>query len=133
MSTAPEIVITTQDHDRLRQLISSNSSPAAERLDRELSRAELVAQTDVPPDVVTMNSDVTFEDLDTGQRRTVRLVYPVDANAELGRVSILAPMGSALLGLRTGQTIEWPTPKGLRRVQVVEVVYQPEREGHFDL
>ena len=133
MSTAPEIVITSQDLDRLRHLIGSSTSPAAERLDRELSRAEVVVQTAVPPDVVTMNSDVTFEDVDTEVRRTVRLVYPRDADAELGRVSVLAPMGSALLGLRSGQSIEWPTPGGTRRVRVVQVLYQPERSGDFEL
>jgi regulator of nucleoside diphosphate kinase len=133
MSIAPEIVVTAQDLDRLRHLLSSNGSPAAERLDRELARAEVVAQADVPPDVVTMNSDVTFEDVDSGVRRTVRLVYPGDADAELGRVSVLAPMGSALLGLRGGQAIEWPTPGGIRRVRVVEVLYQPERSGDFEL
>jgi regulator of nucleoside diphosphate kinase len=133
MSTAPEIVITSQDLDRLRLLIGVSSSPVAERLDRELARAKIVAQTDVPADVVTMNSDVTFQDLATLVTRTVRLVYPRDADAERGLVSILAPMGSALLGLGVGQTIEWPTPGGVRRVRVIEVLYQPERAGDFHL
>ncbi len=133
MSTAPEIVITSQDLERIRQLIGTSDSPVAERLDRELARAKVVPPADVPRDVVTMNSDVTFEDLSTGVRRTVRVVYPGDADAEQGKVSILAPMGSALLGLAVGQTIEWPTPGGVRRVRVVEVLYQPERAGDFHL
>jgi regulator of nucleoside diphosphate kinase len=133
MSHAPEIIVTSRDLERLRGLIGTNPTPAAERLERELSRAEVVDPEAVPADTVTMNSDVTFEDLASGARRTIRLVYPTDANAERGHVSVLAPMGSALLGLRVGQEIEWPTPGGVRRVRVVEVLYQPERAGHFDL
>lgn len=133
MSDAPEIIVTSHDLERLRLLIGTNASPGAERLDRELARAQVVEPTAVPADTVTMNSDVTFEDLASGTRRTIRLVYPTDADAARGHVSVLAPMGSALLGLRVGQEIEWPTPGGVRRVRVVEVLYQPERAGHFDL
>jgi regulator of nucleoside diphosphate kinase len=133
MSTAPEIIVTTQDFERLQRLVAQTSSSAAERLDAELARARLVAQTEVPADVVTMNSDVMYEDTASGERRTVRLVYPKDAEAARGWVSVLAPVGSALLGLRQGQTIDWRLPRGTRQLRVLAVPYQPERHGHFAL
>lgn len=128
----PPIVVSRLDLGRLERLIGDGESPAIERLEAELARAEIVDPRDVPGDVVTMNSDVDYEDLATGTRRTVRLVYPADADAALGRVSVLAPIGSALLGLRAGQEIDWPTPGGVRRVRVAAVQYQPERAGDFD-
>ncbi|HLV21364.1 MAG TPA: nucleoside diphosphate kinase regulator [Polyangiaceae bacterium] len=127
------IIITEQDLERLQKLVGSGDTPALARLATELGRAKVVAQKDIPPDVVTMNSDVTFVDTTTGSERKVRLVYPKDADAERGWVSVLAPMGSALLGLSKGQEIEWPTPGGVRRVRVVEIHYQPERAGDFEL
>lgn len=133
MSNAPEIIVTTQDFERLQRLVACTSNSAAERLDAELARARLVAQTEVPADVVTMNSDVVYEDTGSGERRTVRLVYPKDAEAERGWVSVLAPVGAALLGLRQGQAIDWPVPRGTRRLRVLAVPYQPERHGHFTL
>jgi regulator of nucleoside diphosphate kinase len=133
MSNAPEIIVTTQDFERLQRLVACTSNSAAERLDAELARARLVAQTEVPADVVTMNSDVVYEDTSSGERRTVRLVYPKDAEAERGWVSVLAPVGAALLGLRQGQAIDWPVPRGTRRLRVLAVPYQPERHGHFTL
>lgn len=133
VSKAPEIIITTQDFERLQRLVASSDSLAAERLDAELARARLVAQTEIPADVVTMNSDVVYEDADSGQLRTVRLVYPKDAQATRGWVSVLAPVGSALLGLRRGQEIDWPTPRGSRRLRVVAVPYQPESAGDYSL
>jgi regulator of nucleoside diphosphate kinase len=133
MSNAPEIIVTTQDFERLQRLVAQSSSSAAERLDAELARARLVAQTDIPADVVTMNSDVVYEDSASGERRTVRLVYPQDAEAARGWVSVLAPVGSALLGLRQGQSIDWRVPRGTRRLRVLAVPYQPESHGHFGL
>jgi regulator of nucleoside diphosphate kinase len=133
MASSPEIVITTQDFERLQRLVACIDSSAAERLDAELARARLVAATEIPADVVTMNSDVVYEDEGSGERRAVRLVYPRDAEAERGWVSVLAPVGSALLGLRQGQQIDWPTPRGTRRLRVVSVPYQPESHGHYAL
>jgi regulator of nucleoside diphosphate kinase len=75
----------------------------------------------VPVDVVTMEREVVYEDCETRSRRTVRIVFPHDANPSEGKVSALAPIGSALLGLRVGQSIEWPVARGKRRFRVVEV------------
>lgn len=133
MPSLPRITITEQDLERLQELADSGDSEAHKRLDAELQRAKVVSQEEIGPDIVTMNSDVTYEDVATGTRRTVRLVYPGQADTEAGRVSILAPIGSALLGLRKGQQIEWPTPGGVRKVRVVDVLYQPERSGDFGL
>jgi regulator of nucleoside diphosphate kinase len=80
-----------------------------------------------------MNSKVTYEDVKSGKRQTVRLVYPRDANVSKDRISVFAPLGSALLGLREGQEIEWTMPGGVRRIKVVEVLYQPEAAGDFHL
>jgi regulator of nucleoside diphosphate kinase len=80
-----------------------------------------------------MNSDVVYEDVETGARRSVRVVYPKDSDAASGRVSVLAPIGAALLGLRVGQEIDWRVPTGVKRIRVAEVRYQPEAAGRLDL
>lgn len=129
----PHIVVTTSDFERLQRVLSSHDGAGVDRLDIELARAEVVDPHEVPSDVVTMNSEVVSEDLATGVKRTVRIVYPEDADAQQGRVSVLAPLGSALLGLGVGQEIEWRMPQGIRRLRVVAVPYQPEASGHFDL
>lgn len=117
----PAITVTDLDLERLLPIIDTNDTPAAELLDWELRRAKVVPHGSVDRDLVTMNTDVVYEDLETGERKTVRVVYPKDANVALGHVSVLAPIGSALLGLRVGQTIEWSMPKGKRRLVVREV------------
>jgi regulator of nucleoside diphosphate kinase len=120
------IIVTDTDLARLRPVLDSTHGDAATALEEELQRAAIVPHADVPADVVTMNSEVVYEDCATGVRRDVRVVYPKDADARAGRVSVLAPIGAALLGLRVGQEIEWHVPGGTRRVRVVAVRYQPE-------
>lgn len=131
-SIEQDIIITDVDLDRLRPVIDQNDSPASDSLDAELRRAKVVPHHEVPADVVTMNSEVVYEDCATSARRTVQVVYPKDANASVGKVSVLAPIGSALLGLRVGQSIEWPVPTGKKRVKVLEVRSQPEAAGRFE-
>ncbi len=126
-----DILITDVDLERLRPVIDQNDTPASDSLDAELRRATIVPQRHVPADVVTMNSEVVYEDCATAAQRVVRVVYPKDADASAGKISVLAPIGSALLGLRVGQTIEWQVPTGKKRVRVVELKYQPEASGHF--
>lgn len=128
-----DLVITDHDIQRLQPVLEQHDTPASDALEWELHRARVVAQRDVPPDVVTMNSEVEYEDLETGHRRTVRVVYPKDADASRGRVSVLAPIGSALLGLAAGDEIEWTVPTGRKRIRVVALRYQPEAAGDFDL
>lgn len=126
-----EIIITDSDLQRLLPVLEQHDTPASESLETELHRARVVDQRAVPADVVTMNSQVVYEDLETGVHRTVTVVFPKDADASTGKVSVLAPIGSALLGLRAGQTIEWAVPRGTKRVRVVEVRYQPEASGEY--
>jgi regulator of nucleoside diphosphate kinase len=135
--TARHIVLTEQDMTRLRRLVAQHavgkSAKECEALEAELDRAEVVAPTDVPADVVTMNSRVRFADSDTGEEHEATLVYPVDANVKESRISVLAPIGAALLGLSIGQFIDWPVPSGAtKRLRVISVLYQPEAAGEFD-
>ena len=128
------ITVTALDHERLLKLIQTWSDTrdrdAAEALADELDRAEVVPAERIAGSVVTMNSRVVFRDEETGENREVSLVYPTDSDPERGRISVLSPVGSALLGLSVGQTIDWPLPRGrLKRIRVVEVVYQPEAAG----
>ena len=127
------IIITDADRDRLLPVLDHHGGVLSEALESELQRAIVVAQREIPADVVTMNSEVVYEDADAGTRRTVRVVYPKDADAAAGRVSILAPVGAALLGLRVGQEITWRVANGLKRLRVVELRYQPESAGDLDL
>ncbi|MBO9665482.1 MAG: nucleoside diphosphate kinase regulator [Bdellovibrio sp.] len=128
------IFITDQDYHRLSALVSQHATDTAMFLEEELSRAHVMAQSEIPPDIVTMNSRVRYLDEETGQEHEVTLVYPQDANVEQGRVSIMAPLGAALLGLSVGQKMEWKLPNGsAKRLIVKAVLFQPEAEGHFHL
>ena len=128
-----DITITDFDLRRLLPVIDQHDSAASEALETELHRANVVAQRAVPPDVVTMNSQVVYEDVATFEKRTVHVVYPKDADARRGLISVLAPIGTALLGLRVGQSIEWQVPMGTKRIRVLEVRYQPEACGDFEI
>lgn len=125
------IVITKADFDRLYQLVerrresSSPDSQYLENLEQELDQAEIVDPSAIPHDVVTMNSEVRLKDLDSGEMKSYKLVFPRVNMPENG-VSVLAPIGTALLGYRAGDVIEWKVPKGIRRLQILEVTYQPE-------
>ncbi|MCB1675195.1 MAG: nucleoside diphosphate kinase regulator [Halioglobus sp.] len=134
MDTQPKIIMTSLDMDRLEALIDSlpkTPFPGKAELLAEIDRADVVESRDVPPDVVTMNSKVRFA-LESGEEFCLTLVYPKDMDGSADRISILAPVGSALLGLSTGDYIEWPKPGGgMLKVRIVEVVYQPERAGEF--
>jgi regulator of nucleoside diphosphate kinase len=131
MFVAPEITVTSQDFQRLQSLIRHSATSAGERLDEELARAHVVTPREVASDVVTMNSEVIFEDVATGFQRSVRLVYPEHTDTLKRKVSILSPLGLALLGLRVGQEFEWVMQHGRRRVRVLDVPYQPEANGDF--
>ncbi|MDB4962845.1 MAG: rnk [Myxococcales bacterium] len=128
-----DLIITDEDLRRLLPVLNTYDSPASEQLEGELQRATVVEQRSAPPDVVTMNSEVVYEDHTSGTRRTVRVVYPRDADASRGWISVLAPIGSALLGLRVGPSIAWQLPSGPRRISVIELRYQPEASGELHL
>lgn len=133
------IYITELDMERLRSLIDEAKrlnrygNEYLEHLEIELSRGQLVSPADVPADVVTMNSKVRLRDLDTQEEMTVTLVFPGDADIAQSKVSVLAPIGTAMLGYRLGDTFTWNVPDGERRLQVESVLYQPEASGDFHL
>lgn len=131
MSFIPPIVVALEDRARLLQLASvTDEQQVAEQLEIELERAEVVPLCEVPDDVIVMNSDVEYEDVQSRDRRRLRLVYPNDADSRAARVSILAPLGCALLGLRIGQEIDWRMPGGVRRLRVLSVARAaPERSS----
>lgn len=135
MSSAPSITVTRLDMQRLEKLLDSleDYTPAAEALEAELSRATVVGHDEVPAGVVTMNSRVHCREESTGKDYHLTLVYPQNAGKE-GTVSVLAPVGTALLGLTTGQKIEWPAPGGKTlTLTLLEVEYQPEAAGDYQL
>ena len=134
-----EIYITQFDMDRLMTLIEGarrNSKRNKENLDvleKELLRGKLVSPENVPGDVITMNSEVIIRDLETNEETTYILAFPSNSNISANKISILAPLGMALLGYRVGDTIEWQMPSGIKKLKVIKVLYQPEAAGHFDL
>ncbi len=132
-----DIYITEHDMERLQKLIEvmsdrdRSSKPYIEKLEEELDRANVVEPDGIPAKIITMNSKVRLLDLNSGEEHVYALVFPGMANAGENAISVLAPVGTALLGYREGDTIEWEVPVGMRRLKVLEVMYQPERAGHF--
>jgi regulator of nucleoside diphosphate kinase len=122
MTSPPPIIVASEDRPRLLDLVAiGDRAGVAEQLEVELERARVVPLAEVPADVVVMNSELECEVVDTHQRRRLHLVYPRDADSSAGRVSVLAPLGCALLGLRVGQEIDWEMPGGARRIRVLSV------------
>jgi regulator of nucleoside diphosphate kinase len=133
---ARKISITRYDLERLRALIDASSGPEApylEKLQKELGQAAVVEPREVPGDVVTMNSVVRVRDLDAGEERTLMLVFPGKEGVNGKTVSILSPMGIALIGYKEGDILEWELPTGTVKIRIEEIIYQPERLGNFDL
>lgn len=127
--------ITDEDRRRLQALITRERSAGSEsgthlrELERELERATVVEAKAIPPDVVTMHSRVRLRDVESKETMTYTLVYPTEADIEAGRLSVLSPIGVAILGYAAGAVIEWTVPAGVRRIRVEEVLYQPEAAG----
>lgn len=133
-SSAPNIIVSSRDVQRIEELLASpqhRHAAYAETLLAEMARADIVEPEQVPADVVSMNSVVKVQDEVSGEISELTLVYPRDASTTAGNVSVLAPVGSALLGLRVGQSIQWPTPAGSRRLAIRDIAYQPEAAGHY--
>lgn len=122
MSSQPAIIVATEDRARLLQLLASTDGlGVAEQLEAELERAEVLPLHEVPSDIIVIDSELEYEDVATQERRRVQLVFPHQADASAGRISILAPLGCALLGLRVGQEIDWKMPGGNRKLRVLSV------------
>jgi regulator of nucleoside diphosphate kinase len=127
--------ITLVDLNRLSALVDgaagrhSRDAASAERLHEQLDDAQVISPDDVDGDLVTMGSALEVTDLDTAETFDLTVVFPRQADAQARRISVLAPLGMAVLGLRSGDVVEWEAPSGLRRLRVNEVLSQPEREG----
>ena len=126
------IVITEPDMERLRYLLDPVRRPLSKDqehldvLEQELDRAQILSPGETPPEVVTMNSRVRLKNLTTGAEMTYTLVFPKDADLKAGKISVLAPIGTAILGYRAGDVIAWNVPGGKRKFRIEEVLYQPE-------
>ncbi len=124
------IIIASTDRDRLLTLIDSARldwripRQSLDVLEGELARATIVEPSDLPRDVVAMNSTVWFRDLDTEEIERYQLVFPPDANVIHDRISVLAPIGTALLGYRLRDVVEWCVPQGRRRLEITKVIQQ---------
>lgn len=128
------ILITEKDLLRIRHVLSFQKSEDFENLELELDRASIINDNEVPDDLVTMNSKVKFLNIQENKEMTISLVYPSDANFAEGKISVLASLGSAIIGLRVGQEINWMFPDGkTRTLKILEVLYQPEANGDWHL
>jgi regulator of nucleoside diphosphate kinase len=141
VTTAPNghTLFTQQDYDRLIHLLESpryRATPGAPlmALRAELGRGQILPGADaVPKGVVTMHSRVRVRDPKGEEASTYTLVYPDEADIDAGKLSVLAPLGAALLGARVGQVVRFDTPGGVRRLRVERILYQPEAAGDFHL
>ncbi len=126
------IVISEPDYDRLQRLIDSSKkfrqrdTEHLDALEQELERATVVKPGDIAHDVVTMNSRVRVRDLGDGREFMYQIVFPGNADVARNRISVLAPIGTGLLGYSAGTTVEWRVPSGVRRLRILAVEYQPE-------
>jgi regulator of nucleoside diphosphate kinase len=131
-----DIYITDYDLTRLKELLHVGISFAErdrellEALKAELDRGHIVEPAAIPHDVVTMNSRVRLTDVETNEDQVYTVVFPSDANLDQGKISILAPIGTAILGYRVGDTVEWRVPGGIKKLRIKEILYQPEAAGH---
>lgn len=135
-----EIIITAKDHDLLLKLISKEREFGSDKnreslktLEFELKRARIVPSEKIPPDSITMNSKVLLKELDSGEETIYTLVYPNDADLIENKISVLAPIGTAMLGFRKGDIIDWEVPAGTIKLKVEDIVYQPEAAGDYHL
>lgn len=131
----PAIIINERDAERLDRLLEQPAHASlaiADALNEELDRANMCAPDAMPHDVVTMNSKVKFRDLTTGEVRVRTLVYPAQMTDSATQLSVLAPVGAALIGLRAGDTINWALPGGTStHLEVLELLWQPEAAGEY--
>lgn len=130
-----KIHVTSDDRKRLQALLS-RPTEAMDRDDvsvlvSEVQRAVVVPASEIPPDVITMNTRARLLDLDQRTTLDYTVVYPEDADFAAGRISVVAPIGAAMLGYRVGDEIEWVVPSGTRRLRVEAILYQPEAAGDY--
>jgi regulator of nucleoside diphosphate kinase len=132
------IYITANDMEQLRKLLDEEKDRHGygngrgehlKGLEAELNRSKRVTAHKVPPDIITMHTKAQLIDLESGEELVYTLVFPHEADIRQDKISVLAPIGTAMLGYRVGDVFEWPVPDGLRRLQVKGLLYQPEAVG----
>ncbi len=131
-----KIYITTDNFRKLQETIDSLrlladvlEKESLDKLEAELRRATIIDQDKTPDDVVTMNSTVCLMDIESGKEETYKLVYPSDADIEENKISVLAPIGTAIIGYKAGDVVEWRVPAGARKILIKEIIHQPENGG----
>ncbi|WP_162426794.1 nucleoside diphosphate kinase regulator [Pontibacter pudoricolor] len=131
------IYLTEKDQERLHSLVQlqrqNGGAASVEGLCKELKRAKVVASEEVPTDVVTMNSLVRLKDMKTGKEIEITVVYPKDADLNARKISVLAPVATAILGGKVGDEVEWPAPQGMLYYKIESILYQPEAAGDLFL
>ena len=134
-----KVTLTKNDYTRIYKAITDakNSktinSNEAEKLLSELSKAEIVPSEKIDKDVVTMNSEVKLFFENTQKEQSFKIVYPQDANLKENKISIFSPIATALIGYKISDEIEWIVPGGMTKIKIVDLIYQPEAAGDFDL
>lgn len=132
------IFITQDDYNRLEVMISEREKTEAKdssylmALRQELDRATIMPSDKIPPQIITMHSRARLKDMDSGEEMVYTLVFPGEADTAANKVSILAPVGTAMIGCKAGDTVTWIVPAGTRRFKVLEIMYQPEASGRSD-
>lgn len=133
----PTIYITSKDKEKLWEVIQTakhtnyRGSPYLKMLTDEIAKAQVVDPQEVPPNVITLNSMVKLIDKETNDEMIYTLVFPEEANVSEGKISVLAPIGTAMLGYKEGDTFEWDTPGGKRSIYVKKILFQPEASGDY--
>ena len=130
------ITVNSRDFLKLKQIIKSGAASRninAKNLEAELSNAVLLDPGKIPPDLITMNTKVSFRDLTDSEDFVYTIVYPEEADIEKGKISVFAPIGTALLGYKEGEEVVWQVPAGLKSFRVEKILYQPEANGDYHL
>lgn len=128
------ILITEKDLTRIQHILKFQKSSDFESLEFELERATIIKDEEVPADLVTMNTKLKFLNVQDNKEMIITIVYPSDSNFSEGKISVLAPLGSALIGLRVGQEIDWTFPDGKNKIlKILEIIYQPEAHEQWHL
>ncbi|MCG6146094.1 nucleoside diphosphate kinase regulator [Leptospira bandrabouensis] len=138
MNTKSKLCITHFDYSRLKQMISdytkrNKMDPNIKDLLGEIERAQKVDSQTIPPNFVTMNSVIELKNLNELEFQEFKLVFPEEANTEENKISVLAPIGTAILGYKIGDVIQWKIPSGVNQFQITNIKYQPEANGDYHL
>jgi len=133
-----KILMTINDYQRLTGLIGfaslkDRAPSAVSHLNKKFAAAKILEQDKISKNVVTMNSRVLLKEVSQGRQAEVTIAYPQDVDGRGGRVSVLSPIGTALLGRQVGDQVSWRVPGGVGHFEIIKIIYQPEAVGHYHL